>query len=74
MDMIKYYALLGKVNEEITKRSLTYRDLGTMIEIDHTVLYRVLTGKRKRPNTEVVIKAIKFLKRDDLLFELLSLM
>lgn len=74
MDMIKYYALLGKVNEEITKRSLTYRDLGTMIEIDHTVLYRVLTGKRKRPNTGVVIRAIKFLKRDDLLFELLSLM
>lgn len=74
MDMIKYYALLDKVNEEITKHSLTYRDLGTIIEIDHTTLYRVLAGKRKRPNTAIVIKVIKFLKRDDLLFELLSLM
>ena len=74
MDMIKYYALLDKVNEKITKRALTYRDLGTMIEIDHTTLYKVLTGKRKRPNTEVVIKVIKYLKRNDLLFELLALM
>lgn len=74
MDMIKYYALLDKVNEEITNRQLTYRDLGTMIEIDHTVLYKVLSGKRKRPNTNIVIKVIKFLKRNDLLFELLSIM
>lgn len=74
MDMIKYYALLDKVNEEITNRQLTYRDLGTMIEIDHTVLYKVLSGKRKRPNTNIVIKVIKFLKRDDLLFELLAIM
>ena len=72
--MIKYYALLDKVNEEITNRQLTYRDLGTMIEIDHTVLYKVLSGKRKRPNTNIVIKVINFLKRDDLLFELLSIM
>ena len=72
--MIKYYALLDKVNEEITNRGLTYRDLGTILEIDHTVLYRVLTGKRKRPNTGVVIKVIKFLKRNDLLFEILALM
>lgn len=74
MDMIKYYALLDKVNEEITKRSLTYRDLGTIIGIDHTTLYRVLTGKRKRPNLVLLCMVIKFLERDDLLFELYSLM
>lgn len=72
--MTKYYALLDKVNEEITNHALTYRDLGTIMGIDHTTLYRVLTGKRKRPNPILVSKVIKFLGRDDLLFELLALM
>lgn len=74
MDMIKYHSLTEQVLEEIHKRELTYRELELILNISRSKLCRALTGKCKKPDCQTLIILLKFLKREDLLFKLLSLM
>lgn len=46
------------------RRGLSLRELGRLAEVDHAYIYRLETGDKEAPSTEVLAKLIKALKAD----------
>lgn len=74
VNMIEYYALIDDAKELMEKAGLSYRELGVILGIDHSLIYKVLNGKLKTPNYRIPLRIFKYFERPDLVFDFLAVM
>lgn len=74
METKKYEKIRKEIKKELDSSIWTYEQLSDIMGIEKTKLYRVVNGKMKKPNIEVLMTIAIKTERFDILQKILKLM